>query len=126
MPVAYRGNGIRAVLSFLIRRLLEKSYAKNIIRAKRYIARQDPIIWRALMDILGQLPILLNRAPTLHRLGIQAFRPYLVAGQAISLHPWCAVRLTRILMVTKWPCMCPSRFMHGQKHGAYYGHEIIF
>nr|YP_009106059.1 beta' subunit of RNA polymerase [Choricystis parasitica]AIT94875.1 beta' subunit of RNA polymerase [Choricystis parasitica] len=72
---------------FLIRRLLEKSYAKNIIRAKRYIARQDPIIWRALMDILGQLPILLNRAPTLHRLGIQAFRPYLVAGQAISLHP---------------------------------------
>lgn len=72
---------------FLIRRLLETGCVENIIKAKRYIDRQHPIIWPNLMDIMRQLPILLNRAPTLHRLGIQAFQPYLVTGQAILLHP---------------------------------------
>lgn len=72
---------------FLIRRLLEKGCVENIIKAKRYISRQHPTIWSVLTEIMRQLPILLNRAPTLHRLGIQAFQPYLVAGQAILLHP---------------------------------------
>lgn len=72
---------------FLIRRLLEKGCVENVIKAKRYIDRQHPIIWSVLTEIMRQLPILLNRAPTLHRLGIQAFQPYLVAGQAILLHP---------------------------------------
>lgn len=72
---------------FLIRRLLEKGYVDNVVKAKRYLDREHPIIWPILTDIMQQLPILLNRAPTLHRLGIQAFQPYLVAGQAILLHP---------------------------------------
>ena len=72
---------------FLMRRLLDDCYADNIVQAKRYITRHHPIIWPVLIDIMRELPILLNRAPTLHRLGIQAFQPYLVAGQAITLHP---------------------------------------
>jgi DNA-directed RNA polymerase subunit beta' len=72
---------------FLIRRLLEKGYVENLVKAKRYLDCEHPIIWPILTEIMQQLPILLNRAPTLHRLGIQAFQPYLVAGQAILLHP---------------------------------------
>lgn len=72
---------------FLIRRLLEKGYVENLVRAKRYLDCEHPIIWPLLTEIMQQLPVLLNRAPTLHRLGIQAFQPHLVAGQAILLHP---------------------------------------
>jgi len=72
---------------FLIRRLLEKRYVENLVKAKRYLDFGHPIIWPILTEIMQQLPVLLNRAPTLHRLGIQAFQPHLVSGQAILLHP---------------------------------------
>jgi len=72
---------------FLIRRLLEEGYVDNFLRAKVYIQIEHPIIWPTLLEIMGQYPILLNRAPTLHRLGIQAFQPRLVSTQAILLHP---------------------------------------
>lgn len=72
---------------FLIRRLLEERYVDNFLRAKVYIQIEHPIIWPTLLEIMGQYPILLNRAPTLHRLGIQAFQPRLVSTQAILLHP---------------------------------------
>jgi len=72
---------------FLIRRLLTTQIVRTIVSAKRLIQRQDPIIWEILRQIFKNHPILLNRAPTLHRLGIQAFQPKLVDGRAILLHP---------------------------------------
>ena len=72
---------------FLIRQLLEKKIVPTIITAKNLIHDQDPILWEVLQQVMESLPILLNRAPTLHRLGIQAFQPKLVNGRAILLHP---------------------------------------
>nr|QHD45062.1 DNA-directed RNA polymerase subunit beta [Ulva pertusa] len=72
---------------FLIRQLLLKKFAKNFINAKRLIKNKSKIIWTIIKSIMENRPVLLNRAPTLHRLGIQAFKPKLVSGRAILLHP---------------------------------------
>nr|ASN77455.1 RNA polymerase b'-subunit [Pedinophyceae sp. YPF-701] len=72
---------------FLIRTLLATKIVRTILGAKHLIQKQNPIIWYCLHNILRNHPILLNRAPTLHRLGIQAFQPKLVSGRAILLHP---------------------------------------
>lgn len=72
---------------FLIRKLLLLKYVISIVEAKRLVRLQHPIIWQLLQSLMRDHPILLNRAPTLHRLGIQAFQPKLVNGRAILLHP---------------------------------------
>ena len=72
---------------FIIRKMLERGLVKTVKSAKRVVDRKDPIVWEILENILKGHPILLNRAPTLHRLGIQAFQPKLVEGKAIRLHP---------------------------------------
>jgi DNA-directed RNA polymerase subunit beta' len=72
---------------FVISKLVEYGYASNIKGAKRVIERQPPEVWEVLEEVIEGRPILLNRAPTLHRLGIQAFMPILVEGKAIQLHP---------------------------------------
>ncbi len=72
---------------FVIRKLLERGLVKTVKSAKRVVDRKDPVIWEILENILKGHPIMLNRAPTLHRLGIQAFQPKLVEGKAIRLHP---------------------------------------
>jgi len=72
---------------FLIRQLMAKKIVPTIITAKNLIHDQDPILWEVLQQVMQSHPILLNRAPTLHRLGIQAFQPKLVNGRAILLHP---------------------------------------
>jgi DNA-directed RNA polymerase beta' subunit len=72
---------------FIIRKLLAQKLAKGIGVAKRMIQEADPIVWEILSQLIRQHPLLLNRAPTLHRLGIQAFQPLLVTGRAILLHP---------------------------------------
>ncbi len=72
---------------FLIRKLMTTKIVRTIVSAKRLIQRKDPVIWGILKQVLQNHPILLNRAPTLHRLGIQAFQPKLVEGRAILLHP---------------------------------------
>ena len=72
---------------FIIRKLLERGLVKTVKSAKRVVDRKDPVVWEILENILKAHPILLNRAPTLHRLGIQAFQPKLVEGKAIRLHP---------------------------------------
>jgi len=72
---------------FVIGKLVEYGYASNIKGAKRVIERQPPEVWKVLEEVVQGRPILLNRAPTLHRLGIQAFMPILVEGKAIQLHP---------------------------------------
>jgi DNA-directed RNA polymerase subunit beta' len=72
---------------FVISKLIKYSYASNVKGAKRVIERQPPEVWEVLEEVIQGRPILLNRAPTLHRLGIQAFMPKLVEGKAIQLHP---------------------------------------
>ncbi len=72
---------------FVIQRLVEYNYATNVKAAKRLIERQRPEVWEVLEEVIGDRPVLLNRAPTLHRLGIQAFEPMLIEGKAIQLHP---------------------------------------
>ena len=72
---------------FVMRELVEKGLAHNIKSAKRKIERLSPEIWGVLEEVIKEHPVLLNRAPTLHRLGIQAFEPTLVEGRAIQLHP---------------------------------------
>ncbi|MEI7942338.1 MAG: DNA-directed RNA polymerase subunit beta', partial [Candidatus Riflemargulisbacteria bacterium] len=72
---------------FVIRKLVEKGFVQNVKSAKRKIDRKDVEVWDVLEEIIDGYPVLLNRAPTLHRLGIQAFEPVLVEGKAIHLHP---------------------------------------
>jgi len=72
---------------FVMKELVEKGLAHNIKSAKRKIERHSPDIWDVLEEVIKEHPVLLNRAPTLHRLGIQAFEPTLVEGRAIRLHP---------------------------------------
>ena len=72
---------------FVISKLVEYNYASNVKAAKRVIERERPEVWEVLEEVIKDRPVLLNRAPTLHRLGIQAFEPVLVEGKAIQIHP---------------------------------------
>ena len=72
---------------FVISRLVQYNYASNVKGAKRIIERERPEVWEVLEEVIKERPVLLNRAPTLHRLGIQAFEPLLVEGKAIQIHP---------------------------------------
>ena len=72
---------------FVISRLVSNNYAANVKGAKRFIERNRPEVWEVLEEVIKERPVLLNRAPTLHRLGIQAFEPVLIEGSAIQLHP---------------------------------------
>ena len=72
---------------FVMKTLVERNYTSNIKTAKRMIDRMKPEVWDALEEVISEHPVLLNRAPTLHRLGIQAFEPILVDGKAIQVHP---------------------------------------
>ncbi|KAC9242322.1 hypothetical protein E3N88_46147 [Mikania micrantha] len=82
-----REIAIELFQAFVIRDLIRKHLASNIGVAKSQIRKKKPIVWEILQEILDDHPVLLNRAPTLHRLGIQAFLPLLVEGRAICLHP---------------------------------------
>lgn len=72
---------------FIIRKLIERGHNKTVKSARKVVDRKDPLIWGILENIIDGHPVLLNRAPTLHRLGIQAFQPILIDGKAIQLHP---------------------------------------
>ncbi len=72
---------------FVMKKLVDAELAQNIKSAKRMVERRKPQVWDVLEDVIKEHPVLLNRAPTLHRLGIQAFEPVLVEGKAINLHP---------------------------------------
>src|SRR6266542_4406432 len=72
---------------FIIRKLIERGIVKTVKSAKKIVERKDPVVWDILENVLKGHPVLLNRAPTLHRLGIQAFQPKLIEGKAIQLHP---------------------------------------
>ena len=72
---------------FIIRKLIERGIVKTVKSAKKIVDRKDPVIWDILENVMKGHPVLLNRAPTLHRLGIQAFQPRMIEGKAIQLHP---------------------------------------
>ncbi|MEN9443163.1 MAG: DNA-directed polymerase subunit beta, partial [Bacteroidota bacterium] len=72
---------------FIIRKLIERGIVKTVKSAKKIVDRRDPVVWDILENVLKGHPVMLNRAPTLHRLGIQSFQPKLIEGKAIQLHP---------------------------------------
>ena len=72
---------------FIIRKLIERGIVKTVKSAKKIVDRKDPVVWDILENVMKGHPVLLNRAPTLHRLGIQAFQPKMIEGKAIQLHP---------------------------------------
>ena len=72
---------------FIIRKLIERGIVKTVKSAKKIVDRREPVIWDILENVMKGHPVMLNRAPTLHRLGIQAFQPKLIEGKAIQLHP---------------------------------------
>ena len=82
-----KGMAAELFKPFVIRKLIERGVVKTVKSAKKLVDRKDPVIWEILENILKGHPVLLNRAPTLHRLSIQAFQPRLVEGKAIQLHP---------------------------------------
>ena len=82
-----REMGIELFQPFVIHRLIRQGLVNNIKAAKKLIQRNDPSVWEVLEEVIESHPVMLNRAPTLHRLGIQAFEPILVEGRAIQLHP---------------------------------------
>ena len=82
-----KGMAAELFKPFVIRKLIERGIVKTVKSAKKLVDRKEPVIWEILENILKGHPIMLNRAPTLHRLSIQAFQPVLVEGKAIQLHP---------------------------------------
>ena len=82
-----KGMAAELYKPFIIRKLIERGIVKTVKSAKKIVDRKDPIVWDILENVLKGHPVLLNRAPTLHRLGIQAFQPKLIEGKAIQLHP---------------------------------------
>src|SRR5690554_4479069 len=72
---------------FVMKRLVDLGHSQNVKSAKRMVERARPVVWDVLEEVITEHPVLLNRAPTLHRLGIQVFEPQLVEGKAIHLHP---------------------------------------
>ena len=82
-----KGMAAELFKPFVIRKLIERGVVKTVKSAKKLVERKEPVIWDILENILNGHPVLLNRAPTLHRLSIQAFQPKLVEGKAIQLHP---------------------------------------
>jgi len=80
---------------FIIKRLEEKGLTNTIKSAKKMIEREDPVVFDILEEVTKRHPVLLNRAPTLHRLGVQAFEPVLVEGKAIKLHPMVCTAFQR-------------------------------
>ncbi len=72
---------------FIIRKMIERGIVKTVKSAKKIVERKDPVVWDILENVMKGHPVLLNRAPTLHRLGIQAFQPKMIEGKAIQLHP---------------------------------------
>ncbi|GAB2534522.1 DNA-directed RNA polymerase subunit beta' [Brachybacterium huguangmaarense] len=82
-----KGMALELFKPFVMKRLVDLSHAQNVKAAKRMVERARPEVWDVLEEVITEHPVLLNRAPTLHRLGIQAFEPQLVEGKAVHLHP---------------------------------------
>ena len=89
---------------FIFNKLEERGYVTTIKSAKKMVEKEKEEVWDILDEVVKEHPVLLNRAPTLHRLGIQAFEPVLIEGKAIQLHPWFVRPSTPTLTATRWRC----------------------
>ena len=89
---------------FIYHRLEQAGHCTTIKAAKEMVERQESVVWDILEEVIKDHPVLLNRAPTLHRLGIQAFEPVLVEGKAIKIHPLVCTAFNADLTATRWPC----------------------
>jgi DNA-directed RNA polymerase subunit beta' len=87
---------------FIIRKLLERGIVKTVKSAKKLVDKKEAVIWDILENVMKGHPVMLNRAPTLHRLSIQAFQPKLIEGKAIQLHPLVCTHSMPTLTVTRW------------------------
>jgi len=85
--------------------------------AKKMVEREVPEVWDTLDEVVKEYPVMLNRAPTLHRLGIQAFEPILIEGKAIQLHPLVCTASTPTSTATRWPCIYRFRWRPRSRHG---------
>jgi len=94
---------------FIIKKLREKGFVHTIKGAKRMVERAKIEVWDILDEVLKDHPILLNRAPTLHRLSIQAFQPVLIEGKAIRIHPLVCAAFNADFDAIKWLYMCLCR-----------------
>ena len=101
---------------FIFSKLERRGLATTIKAAKKLVEREGSEVWDVLEEVIREHPIMLNRAPTLHRLGIQAFEPVLIEGKAIQLHPLVCTHLMLTLMAIRWPCMCPCLLKLNLKH----------
>jgi len=117
---------------FIMKKLVEKDVVYNIKKAKSLVEQETPEVWAVLDEVVQEHPVMLNRAPTLHRLGIQAFEPVLVGGKAIKLHPLVChafnadfdgdqmavhVPLTQAAQIECWTLMIPSRNLLNPANG---------
>ena len=91
---------------FIIRRLIERGFVKTVKSAKKVVDRRDAVVWEVLENVIDGHPVMLNRAPTLHRLGIQAFQPVLIEEKAIRLHHWLVQHLMLTSMGIRWLFTC--------------------
>ena len=92
---------------FIIRKLIERGIVKTVKSAKKIVDRKESVIWDILEHVMKGHPVLLNRAPTLHRLGIQAFQPKMIEGKSYPVAPVGFVpRSTPTSMVTRWLYTC--------------------
>ena len=82
-----KGMALELFKPFVMKRLVDLNHAQNIKSAKRMVERSRSVVWDVLEEVIAEHPVMLNRAPTLHRLGIQAFEPQLIEGKAIQIHP---------------------------------------
>jgi len=100
---------------FVMKRLVQDGTANNIKSAKRMVERATTVVWDVLEDVIKEHPVLLNRAPTLHRLGIQAFEPILSEGKQLNYILWFVLLTTPTSMVTRWLSICPCLPRRKQK-----------
>ena len=89
---------------FVMKELVSRGISQNIKNAKKLVERLDTQVWDVLEDVIKEHPVMLNRAPTLHRLGIQAFEPILVEGKAIKLHPLVCTAFNADFDGDQMPC----------------------
>ena len=108
---------------FIIRRLKELGHADTIKSAKKILERCSEEVWDILEEVIRNHPVLLNRAPTLHRMGIQAFETVLVEGNAIRIHPLVLRGSTLTSTATRWPSTCPFRLRAGRGDDAHDGDQ---
>lgn len=101
---------------FIFNKLELRGMATTIKAAKKLVEQQVPEVWDILEEVIREHPVMLNRAPTLHRLGIQAFEPVLIEGKAIQLHPLSAQPSMPTLTAIRWPSMCPCRSRPRWRH----------